>query len=86
VSVGHVQRAIETVGIPTVSIMVDSFAHIPGLMNLPRTLVTPHPMGRPTGAPHDIKRQSEVVAAALDLFTSDDQVHKTFPGPYRSVS
>jgi hypothetical protein len=65
--------------------MVDSFAHIPELMNLSRTLVTPHPMGRPTGAPHDVKRQSEVVAAALDLFTSSDQVHETLPGPYRSV-
>lgn len=65
------------------SIMVQSFGHIPGLMNVPRTLVVPHPMGRPIGAPHDGERHSEVVGAALDLLKLVDQTHQMFPKSYR---
>lgn len=37
------------------------------VMALPRVLLTPHPMGRPLGAPGDRERQREVIMAALDL-------------------
>lgn len=67
VSVGHVQRAIEASGIPTVSVYVASFGHIPELMSLPRSVITPHPMGRPLGAPGDGERQLHVVRTALEL-------------------
>lgn len=66
-SVGHVQRAVEEAGIPTVSVFVRAFAHVVHEMKLPRTVVVRHPMGRPLGAPGDHERQAEVVDAALDL-------------------
>lgn len=67
VSVGHVQRAVEEAGIPTVSIYVQAFRHIVEEMKLPRTVVVKHPMGRPLGAPGDADRHTEVVDTALDL-------------------
>lgn len=70
VSVGHVQRAIEETGIPTVGVYVEAFGHVPRQMSLPRALIVPHPMGRPLGAPFDRQRQRDVVTAALDLITS----------------
>lgn len=66
-SVGHVQRAVEEAGIPTVSIYVRAFRHVVEEMKLPRTVVVKHPMGRPLGAPGDPVRHAEVVDAALDL-------------------
>ena len=82
-SVGHVQRAIETVGIPTVSVFVRSFGHLPELMGLSRALITQHPMGRPLGAPGDAERQRAVVRSALDLLSSDEQTIAEFPEPWR---
>jgi hypothetical protein len=82
--VGHVQRAIEQGGIPTVSVYVRAFGHIPGLMGLSRSLVTRHPMGRPLGAPGDAKRQRAVVETALGLLDSDTQIITTFEDPYRT--
>ena len=83
-SVGHVQRAIETAGIPTVGVYVKSFGHIPALMGVARALVTPHPMGRPLGAPDDGERQAAVVRAALALLESTDQTIVEFEQPWRS--
>jgi len=51
----------------TVAIFIEAFSHYAAAMQLPRTLVTPHPMGRPLGPPGETKRQLEVVAAALQL-------------------
>ena len=84
-SVGHVQRAIETVGIPTVSVFVRSFGHLPELMGISRALITQHPMGRPLGAPGDAERQRAVVRSALDLLSSDEQKITDFPEPWRST-
>ncbi len=81
---GHVQRAIEEAGIPTVSVYVRSFGHIPELMGLSRSLVTRHPMGRPLGAPGDSGRQRAVVEAALALLDSATQVVTEFDEPYRT--
>lgn len=82
-SVGHVQRAIEAAGIPTVGVYVASFGHIPSLMGIARALITQHPMGRPLGAPHDADRQMAVVRAALELLGSSEQVITDFAEPYR---
>lgn len=82
-SVGHVQRAIEAAGIPTVGVYVASFGHIPGLMGVARALVTQHPMGRPLGAPHDTERQLAVVRTALDLLNSSEQTITDFGETYR---
>ncbi|MEE9416119.1 MAG: hypothetical protein V3V01_12615 [Acidimicrobiales bacterium] len=82
-SVGHVQRALETAGVATVGVYVQSFAHIPRFMGISRALITQHPMGRPLGAPGDYERQAAVVAAAIDLATASEQTITTFPEPYR---
>lgn len=82
-SVGHVQRAIETAGIPTVGVYVKSFGHIPSLMGVSRALVTPNPMGRPLGAPGDGERQAAVVRAAITLLESTEQSIVEFAQAWR---
>lgn len=84
VSVGHVQRAIESIGIPTVGVYVRSFGHIPDLMGVARAVITKHPMGRPLGAPGDLERQLAVVRAALSLLTSDEPIIEELPAAWRS--
>lgn len=71
-SVGHVARAAEEAGIPTVAVVVRSFRHVPEEMGYPRTVVTRHPMGRPMGPPGDQVTQQRVTAAALDLLERAD--------------
>ncbi len=83
VSVGHVQRAIESAGIPTVGVYVRSFAHIPELMGVARAVITKHPMGRPLGAPGDSERQHSVVLAALALLERGEQSIVELPDPWR---
>ncbi len=70
VSVGHVARGVEESGNATVSIYVSPFRFVAEEMNLPRTLITRHPFGRPIGPANDPGRQGEVIAAALDLLES----------------
>lgn len=67
VSVGHVARAVEESGIPTVVVMVRAFSHVAERMTLARTVVTRHPMGRPFGPVGDETRQRLVLDAALEL-------------------
>jgi hypothetical protein len=83
VSVGHVQRAIEAAGIPTVGVYIGAFAHVPRQMSVARALITPHPLGRPLGAPGDSERQLAVVEAALDLFQATEPTIREFRLPYR---
>lgn len=84
VSVGHVQRAVEGAGIPTVGVYVRSFGHIPDLMGVARAIVTDHPMGRPLGAPGDGGRQLAVVRCALSLLEGGQAI-VDFGQPYRSA-
>jgi hypothetical protein len=81
--VGHVQRAMEEAGMPTVSVYVKSFGHIPELMGLSRSVITQHPMGRPLGAPGDGERQRAVINMALGLLANSDPTIVEFPEPYR---
>jgi len=66
-SVGHVARLLEEAGIATVVVAVRSFENRMRMMSLPRVLLTPHPMGRPVGAPGDRLTQIAVLQRALDL-------------------
>lgn len=85
-SVGHVQRAIESIGIPTVGVYVSAFGHVPAQMGVARALITPNPMGRPMGAPGDAERHLAVVRHALALLeTPDAQRIENFPEPYRTT-
>ncbi len=85
VSVGHVGRAIEESGIPTVTVMVKAFEHRARELKSPRTLVVEHPMGRPLGAAGDTARQHEVLNAAFDLLGSatENGTIAEFPETYR---
>ncbi len=83
---GHVQRAIETAGIPTTSVYVHSFGHVPELMSLPRTVITQHPMGRPLGAPGDSERQRAVIERALGLLSAEAPTVVEFGEPYRTIT
>lgn len=82
-SVGHVQRAIETAGIPTVNVSVKSFGHVAKLMSVPRALITQHPLGRPLGAPGDAQRQRAVVERALSLLATPEPTIVEFEDSYR---
>lgn len=42
-------------------------------MNIPRTITTYHPFGRPLGPPHDRDTQRRVILAALHLLESATQ-------------
>jgi hypothetical protein len=86
VSVGHVTRAIEESGIPTVTIMTKAFAHRATEMKHPRALVVKHLLGRPMGAAGDIERQTHVLDAALGLFESatNNATIEELPDAYRA--
>jgi len=67
VTVGHVARAIESIGIPTVCVYIEAFRPDAQLVKPARTLITPHLMGRPLGLPHRRDQQLAVIRAALQL-------------------
>jgi len=73
VTVGHVARAIEAVGIPTVSIYIEAFLPDAQLLKPARTLVTPYLMGRPLGLPHQGNQQMAVIRAGLHLLETATQ-------------
>ena len=71
-TVGHVARDIEGVGIPTVCVYIEAFRPDAELLKPARTLITPHLMGRPLGLPHQVERQRAVIRAALRLLETAD--------------
>ncbi|MDX1690763.1 MAG: hypothetical protein R3290_07050 [Acidimicrobiia bacterium] len=71
-SVGHVARSLEEVGIATVTIAVAAFEGRLGPMRVPRRLLTPFPMGRPLGPPGDRATQRAVIERALRLVDEAD--------------
>ena len=73
VSVGHVARAFEEAGIPSVIIMSTAFKDRTTAMNPARILLTPNPMGRPLSAPFDAEKQRDVLKAALSIVESATQ-------------
>ena len=66
-SVGHIARALEAVGIATVCIYVEAFRHRAVTLQVPRALVTRFPMGRNLGAPGNAEEHLRVLRAALGL-------------------
>jgi len=85
VSVGHVSRAFEAAGIPTVVVMSNVFRGRVLPMKLARILFTQHIMGRPLSAPHDAERQTHVLREALKLLGSATEPETTvlLPDAYR---
>jgi hypothetical protein len=68
----------------TVIIAIRAFRHRMKAMALPRVVVTPHPLGRPLGAPRDRARQRATILAALDLLEGAKQAGAIvdLPGTY----
>lgn len=85
VSVGHISRAFEAAGIPTVIVMSNVFRGRVLVMKPARVLFTQHIMGRPISAPHDKVRQDHVLREALKLLESAKQPETTvlLPDRYR---
>jgi len=85
VSVGHVSRAFEAAGIPTVVVMSNVFRGRVLKMKVARVLFTEHVMGRPLSAPHDVERQTHVLREALTLLESAPEAESTvlLPDAYR---
>jgi hypothetical protein len=77
---------MEAAGISTVIIAAHAFRDHLVKMTLPRVVTTPHPMGRPLGAPGDHQRQRDTILSALDLLESARQVGTMLdlPGSYMS--
>jgi hypothetical protein len=67
VTVGHIARAIESIGISTVCVYIEAFRPDAELLKPARTLIAPHLMGRPLGLPHRNEKQRAVILAALRL-------------------
>jgi hypothetical protein len=85
VSGGHVARAFEEAGIPTVVIMTSMFKDRVAAMNPARMLLTPHPFGRPLSAPFDVEKQRAVLEAGLKLLDTATAggTLVEYPEPYR---
>jgi len=81
VTVGHVARAIEAIGIPTVCVYIAAFRPDAELLKPARVLATPHLMGRPLGLPHRREQQLAVIRAALHLLEATERAPtiETFP-------
>jgi len=70
VTVSHVARAIEAIGIPTVTIFIEAFLPDAQLLKPARALVTKNVIGRPLGLPHQREQQRAVIRAALEMLTT----------------
>ena len=69
-SVGHIARIMEEGGIATVVIASGVFRNRLAAMQIPRTVLTRHPMGRPLGRPGDHEEQRRIILEALNLLES----------------
>ena len=68
-SVGLIQRAVETVGISTVSITL--IEDITRKIKPPRALLVPYGFGHPLGEPNNPELQHAIIAEALELLADE---------------
>ena len=66
-SVGHIARAFESAGIPTVAFGVQAFKSRMVPMRLPRLVLTPDLMGKTLGMPNDVLTQRRYLEMGLNL-------------------
>ena len=69
-SVGHVARIFESMGIPTVCFFVKAFMHLVDKMKITRTIVTNNFVGRNIGKPYDLPNQTNVVRQGIELLNT----------------
>ena len=75
-----VQRAIESVGIPTV--IIAALPPVVRQAGSPRAAAPMVPMGANAGAPHDVEMQTAIVKAALELLETIETPGKIVQLPY----
>ena len=66
-SVGHIARAFESAGIPTVAFGVQAFKSRMIPMRVPRLVLTPELMGKTLGMPNDVLTQRRYLEMGLNL-------------------
>ena len=64
---GHIARAFESAGIPTVAFGVQAFKSRMVPMRLPRLVLTPELMGKTLGMPNDVLTQRRYLEMGLNL-------------------
>ena len=67
------QRAIESVGIPTV--IIAALPPVVRQAGTPRAAAPMVPMGANAGAPHDVEMQTAIVKASLELLETIEVFH-----------
>ena len=67
VSVGHIARIFESVGLPTITFGVRAFKSKMAPMRIPRLVITPELMGKTLGMPNDVTVQRKYLEIGLDL-------------------
>lgn len=82
-AVGHISRAIEACGIPTVMIAITAFREAPAIMGVSRAVLTAFPMGRPLGPPGAASLQRRILHDALTLLETATSPGTIIELPYR---
>lgn len=79
-----VQRAIESVGIPT--IIIAALPPVVRQQGTPRAVAPRVPMGANAGEPHNVEMQTGILKDTLLQFEKLDQPGKIVPLPYEYIA
>jgi hypothetical protein len=75
--VGHIARAMESAGIPTVIVAMQAFQKRIEALSVARLLLTHHPMGKPLGMPFDHDEHTRILREALQLLEDAEELGTT---------
>ncbi|ANK61975.1 proline reductase [Loigolactobacillus backii] len=79
-----VQRAIESVGIPT--IIIAALPPVVRQQGTPRAVAPRVPMGANAGEPHNVEMQTGILKDTLEQLEEIDQPGKIVPLPYEYIA
>lgn len=79
-----VQRAIESVGIPT--IIIAALPPVVRQQGSPRAVAPRVPMGANAGEPHNVEMQTGILKDTLTQLEEIDQAGKIVPLPYEYIA
>jgi len=72
-SVGHIARALEEKGMPTVIVAAESFAPRMRMMSLPRVVLTNNLLGRVLGNPGQSDHHNGILLEALEVLRHSEK-------------
>lgn len=78
------QRAIESVGIPT--IIIAALPPVVRQQGTPRAVAPRVPMGANAGQPHNVEMQTGILKDTLEQLEEIDQPGKIVPLPYEYIA